>query len=72
MLAWKGGRGQYRLGQYVSSSFINAASTNKSGHIQRGAGSNLCLCWLGKGVGTLQAKKLHFVFISNISVFAQA
>jgi hypothetical protein len=26
----------------------------------------------GRVFGTLQAKKLHFVFISNISVFAQA
>jgi hypothetical protein len=31
-----GGKGQYRPGQCVSSSFPNAACTNKSGHIQGG------------------------------------
>ncbi len=41
--------GQYRLGQCVTSSFPNAASTNKSGHIQGVAGSNLCPYWQGMG-----------------------
>jgi hypothetical protein len=36
--------GHYRLEQCVSSSFPNAASANK-----RGAGSNFCPCWLGRG-----------------------
>jgi hypothetical protein len=67
-----GGGGKYSPGQYVSSSFPNAASTNKSGHIFRWAGSNLCPCWLGMGGGgKVQAGTICFIIISKCSFCKQ-